>query len=227
MFDGESISVKSLREQVYELLRNRMEKGNICPGDYLNLNELSESLGISRTPLREALIQLQVEGFVTIYPRRGIRVNPLTQDDIRYAYQIVGALEASVILRNFDILYREKTDQMYMENRLMREALERGDFNTFYSHNLRFHNTYLLLTPNQRLIDTVLKLKNRLYDFPRREGFVKEWETVSTGEHEKFTDLVVEGKREEAAAYARDIHWSFNNQAHYIKEYYKELEKNR
>ncbi len=63
--------------------------------------EISEKLGISKTPLRFVLLQLENEGFVTIIPRRGCVVNVLSLVDIRNIYQIIGALEASVIISEF------------------------------------------------------------------------------------------------------------------------------
>ena len=71
------LNVKSLREQVYEYIRDQMMTGHILPNTTLNLNQISDHLGISKTPLRDALIRLEVEGFVTIMPRRGVVVNAL------------------------------------------------------------------------------------------------------------------------------------------------------
>ena len=62
---------------MYDYLRDAINRGELNPGVYLDLNEIGDSLGISRTPLRDAFIQLEVEGFVTILPRRGVMVNAL------------------------------------------------------------------------------------------------------------------------------------------------------
>jgi len=199
--------------------------GELKPGAFLNLNEMSAKLGISKTPLREALIQLELEGFVVFYPRRGIMVNPLTKKDIRHAYEIIGALEAAVILSNFDKLSSEENiRKLEEENKLMREALDRDDFDTFYEHNIAFHNVYLNLSDNETLIKTVMTLKSRLYDFPRRKGFVKEWELRSTGEHETFVSLIKDGDARGASEFIRDVHWSFEVQERFINIYYAEAE---
>lgn len=218
----EVLTPKSLREQVYEFLRRKLDSGDLTPGSFLNLNEMSERLGISKTPLREALIQLEIEGFVTFYPRRGIQVNILTEDDIRHSYEIIGALEAAVILSNFESFGKREIELLEEENRLMREALDRDDFDTFYEHNLSFHNVYLDFSDNDILVRTVMNLKHRLYDFPRRKGFVKEWEVISTGEHQQFIEHVKSGDRKTAAEYIRDVHWSFAVQERFIRRYYTE-----
>ena len=69
--DVNPFELRSLREQVYQYLRTEMFNGRIIPGEYIRLNEMSERLGISKTPLRDAIIQLECERFVTILPRRG------------------------------------------------------------------------------------------------------------------------------------------------------------
>jgi len=96
------LNVKSLKEQVYDYLRDQLRSGQILPGSAVNLDETSRKLGVSRTPLRDALLQLESEGFVTIYPRRGVIVNLLSLGDIRNYYQIIGALESTAILQAFD-----------------------------------------------------------------------------------------------------------------------------
>ena len=68
MSEESHLTLKSLREQVYDYLRVQMNDGKIRPGLFLNLNEISQELGMSRTPLRDALFQLESEGFVKIYP---------------------------------------------------------------------------------------------------------------------------------------------------------------
>ncbi|HDQ92686.1 MAG TPA: GntR family transcriptional regulator [Synergistetes bacterium] len=219
----EILSVKSLREQVYEYIRKQLDGGQIRPGAPLNLNEMSERLGISKTPLREALIQLEVEGFVTFYPRKGILVNALTETDIRHAYEIIGALESSVILWNFHRFDEEVIAELEQKNTLMQEALRRDDFEVFYEHNLSFHNAFLSFSDNVSLKKIVMNYKARLYDFPRRKGFVKEWEVRSTGEHKRFIELIKMNDARGAAEYFRDVHWSFEVQKPFIDHYYIEM----
>jgi DNA-binding FadR family transcriptional regulator len=69
-------------------------------------------------------------------------------------------------------------------------------------------------------VEIVNSLKSRLYDFPRKKEFVKEWEQRSVGEHERFVELLAEGKVREAAEYVRDVHWSYSVQQPYIRQYY-------
>ena len=222
MAKKEQIHLKTLREQVYDYLRTALNRGDLFPGASVNLNEISEKLGISKTPLRFALFQLENEGFVTILARRGCVVKALTLEEIRNIYQIIGALESSVILSNFDKITPNVTEKMRRFNQKARAALEDDDFGRYYESNLKFHNCYLHLCVNEILIRFVNILKNRLYDFPRKKWHIKEWEVNSTGEHADFVRLLEEGRENEAADYIRDVHWSYKVQEEFVKQYYVE-----
>jgi DNA-binding GntR family transcriptional regulator len=214
------LNLKSLRAQVYDYLKGAITRGEIHSGEFLDLNRIGEDLGISRTPLRDALIQLETEGFVSTLPRRGVKVNALTLAEIRHLYEMIGALEGVVVMEVQARLGREQLRQMRSLNAGMRRAIRAGDFDTYYDLNLSFHNVFLDLSDNERLLRTVNIFKQRLYDFPRRESFVKEWEMASTGEHAEFLHRLEKEDIRGAADYMRDVHWSFSVQERYVRRYY-------
>jgi DNA-binding GntR family transcriptional regulator len=220
------LNLKSLKEQVYEYLRIQMEKGKLRPGSTINMDETSRKLGVSKTPLRDALLQLEMEGFISILPRRGVVVNPLTLEDIKEYYEIIGALESTAFLSVFDKLKKEDVERLRAFNREMEEAIQNDNFSLYYRKNLKFHNTFLDLCQNTSLVRVVNNLKKRLYDFPRQEGFVKSWEVASIKEHKQLVDLIDRGKREEAADFIRDVHWSYKVQEKFIKDYYSQASRN-
>lgn len=217
------LNIKSLKELVYEYLREQMQKGKILPGSLINMEETSKKLGVSKTPLRDALLQLEMEGFVTILPRRGVVVNVLTIEDIKSIYEIIGALESTALLSAFDKIKNSDINNMEKLNEGMRKAIAQDNFDLFYEKNLKFHNTYLGQCGNESLIRIVNNLKKRLYDFPRQKGFVKEWEEASIEEHQELVNLIKEKKVQEAIHNIRDVQWSFKVQEKYIKKYYKKI----
>ena len=215
------LQTRSLREQVYEYLRDGMNQGDLQPGSFLDLNAIAARLGISRTPLREALLQLESQGFVTVLPRRGFLLNPLTLDDIRHYYEILGALEAATLKRHGAALIPGDLVRMRELNAAMAEAVAGDDFARYYELNLAFHEVYLALSDNRALLATVRSLKQRLYDWPRRSGFVKAWEEHSVAaEHARFLELLERGAIFDAANFLQDVHWSFAVQEPYIHAYY-------
>jgi len=212
--------LKSLREQVYDHLRLLLNRGELRPGAPLDLDALAARLGVSRTPLRDALLQLEWEGFVTILPRRGVQVRPLTRDDIRHLYEIIGALEGAALLAAFPLLGRAEAAALRRLNLEMKQAVEADDFDRYYERNLAFHDVFLDRCRNERLVRLVRTFKQRLYDWPRRRGFVKAWELASVGEHAAFARLVARGEARAAADHLRDVHWSYAVQERFVEQYY-------
>jgi DNA-binding GntR family transcriptional regulator len=214
------LRARSLRELVYEFLRAEMAKGGLQPGAFLDLNELADRLGVSRTPLREALLNLESQGFVTVLPRRGFQLNELTLDDIRHFYDIIGALEAATLRTVGFSLGPADFARMRALDAEMAQAVAARDFDRYYDANLAFHDVYLKRSDNARLVAQVHLLKRRLYDWPRRETMMQAWEAHSVVEHEEFLALLERGNIEAAADHLQHVHWSFTVQERYIRAYY-------
>lgn len=221
--EGQGIlNLASLKDQVYEYLRHQMRIGEIRPGSVIDMTATSKKLGISRTPLRDALIRLEMEGFVKILPRRGVVVNRLTVQDIKDTYAILGALESMAIVSVSDKFGKPEAQKMQELNKAMKRAIDDDDFGQYYEKNLEFHNIYIDLSENEALKKMTAILKKRLYDFPRRSGYIKEWEVASIKEHQKLIDLLSAKRFMDAAAYIRDVHWSFQVQEKYVRIYYSD-----
>ncbi len=210
----------SLRQQVYDVLRVYLNTGQLKRGQTVNLDAIAAELGISRTPLREALLRLEVEGFVSIRPRSGVVVRHLTETDIRNLYQMIGALEASVLLVEKDRLTAERIETMEKANAEMRRTLACDYFDGYYEANLVLHNAFVDMSTNSELVQRIKIMKERLYDFPRKRTFVKEWEVASTGEHELIVKALKVGDVPGAARLLQEVHWSFDVQEKFIRCYY-------
>jgi DNA-binding GntR family transcriptional regulator len=221
---GHPFELRSLREQVYLYLRDQMHEGRIVPGEYIRLNEMSDRLGISKTPLRDAVIQLECEGFVTILPRRGVLMNRLRLQDVKDAYDVVGALEAAVVLDACGRLDSGRLDSMTAVNADMKALIARDDFDNhyveFFGFNVDFHNHFLDLSDNRQIKKIVLPFKQRLYDFPRRR-FIREWEQLNCREHDELVDLIRAGDGKGAADLLRNRHWSFSYYENFIRQFYE------
>ncbi len=220
------LNLASLKDQVYEYLRSQMRVGELMPGDVIDMNVTSQKLGVSKTPLRDALVRLETEGFVNIMARKGVLMNVLTVEDIREIYQILGALESTAIIAASGIISKREVDRLIKLNEGMRKAIEKDDFSDYYKKNLKFHDVFLELSGNNMLRKTADVLKKRLYDFPRRAGYVKEWEQSSIKEHQQLVAFISAKKYLEAADFIRDVHWSFNVQERFIKLYYSDSPSN-
>ncbi|MCE5336273.1 MAG: GntR family transcriptional regulator [Desulfobacteraceae bacterium] len=213
------INIKSLREQVYEFLRQELASGSLLPGSPINLNEISRQLRVSKTPLRDAILQLEIEGFVTVAPRSGVFVNALTLETIRHLYEMAGGLELAAILSNLDRIDANKIATMKWLNAGLLGAVERKDFDTLYEMNLAFHNVFIDLSDNARLRRILSAAKQRLYDFPRR-GYIVEWELENCKEHEMLIQALEQGDRAQLQLVWLEKHWGFAYQESYIRDFY-------
>ena len=209
----------SLREQVYHFFWQQMQNGIFAPGTAINLNEISKKLGISKTPLRDALIQLETEGFVTILPRRGIIVNTLPLNEIKSYYEILGALESSALLSVFDNIKNSHIEQMEDLNAEQIEALNHGEYEHYYRLNIAFHDVFLNISDNDILKKILMPIKRRLYDFPRRD-YIEDWEFINIDEHDRLITSIKKGNRLGAASIIKDEHWSFNYHQKYLRKFY-------
>jgi DNA-binding GntR family transcriptional regulator len=215
----------SLRNQVYQFFWQEMQNGMLAPGASINLNEISKKLEISKTPMRDALIQLEAEGFVTILPRRGVIVNKLPLHEIKSYYEILGALESSALLSVFDKIKPRHILQMEQINAEYEVALERGEYDRYYKLNWTFHDIFLDLSDNEVLKKILTPIKRRLYDFPRRD-YIKEWELINVDEHHRLITSIKKGNRLGAASIIKDEHWNFDYHRQYLKKFYRPLKRN-
>lgn len=217
------LEIRSLREQVYEYLRGEMQAGNLVPGSYIPLNEISEHLGISKTPLRDAIIQLECEGFMTILPRRGVLMNKLSLDEIKNMLEVVGALESQALLSVFDQIKPHHLESMEQLNEKMKSIMYLQKFKKFdqryYQLNIAFHDVFLSLSNNTTLKRIILPIKQRLYDFPR-PTYIKKWEIINCDEHAQFIQYIKDGQPQKAARLWKDSHWSYTAHEKFIQAFY-------
>ena len=141
-----------LRTQVYEYLREAMRTGNIRPGMFISINQVVKELGMSRTPLRDALLQLQTEGFVTFLPQRGIRINELSDNELVDIYEMLGALDSRALLSVCDRIGTKEVSRMKKINERMLRAIYKKEFNRYFELNRDFHDVYLDHSENRPLL---------------------------------------------------------------------------
>jgi DNA-binding GntR family transcriptional regulator len=211
----------SLREQLYAYLRDQISSGRLEPGAAINIDQMSRELGISKTPLKEAIIKLECEGFVKVLPRRGIQVRALSDQELKGYYEIIGYLESGVVYSTFDALRRPEMIEKFKEsNAEQARALGRKQYDRYYHLNLEFHDFFLNLSGNETLKGMVVPMKKRLYDFPR-QSYWDQWEQVNLAEHARFIQCLEQGDRPGAAALIRDEHWGWKKHEPFFMKFYR------
>ena len=200
-----SSSTQLLRSQVYEYLREQLKNGELRPGMFVSINKMVENLGLSRTPLRDALLQLQVEGFLTFLPQRGIKINELTPQVIEDIYEVIGALDSRVLISVFEKMGPGEVEEMRNVNERMLSAAQEKDFYKYWELNAEFHGVYLNLSRNNLILYHLNILRQRLFGFGEinwGNRLVK----LNYKEHLRIIELIQKGGAVKAADYIRDVH---------------------
>jgi DNA-binding GntR family transcriptional regulator len=179
-----------LRSEVRRVLLDRILDGSIAPGTGINESELSASMGVSRTPLREALLGLERGGFLTSEAGRGFFVLPLTLRDASDLYPILWTLEAEALAASGSF-GRERIAEL----RAINQDLKRAGTNAAEALRLDrlWHDTLLRACGNARLLALIETLKDqaRRYElaYMQDSGRV----ILSTGQHEEIVRAVENG----------------------------------
>lgn len=143
---------KSLTDQAYERLSQDIRTCKMQPGSEISEGEVADILGMSKTPIREALGRLALEGFVTPLPRRGYQITPLTIDDLTELFEIRGILESAIIE---DVIERISTSELDELERLAEISYDPEVIQTigdFIAANREFHLAIARAHQNQRIL---------------------------------------------------------------------------
>lgn len=149
------IESKPLREKIADKIRADIIKGVYRNGERLVEPKLAKNLGISRTPIREALRQLEGEGFIEIVPRRGAIVKELTIKDIDDLYTIKANLEGLAARQAVLHLTEEQIESLININKKFRDIAEKNPNVTdeYLKDNIDFHNIFISASDNEKLVD--------------------------------------------------------------------------
>lgn len=156
---------KPLREVVSDALRQAIKDGVLQPGQRLMEIRLADELGVSRTPIREAIRKLEQEGFVVMVPRRGTYVADISLKDIAQVFEIRGALEE---LAAGLAAERITNDELECLERILveiNEYMEHDDFAKIVDADVRFHDVLYQASRNQRLVDILHNLREQMLRF--------------------------------------------------------------
>jgi DNA-binding GntR family transcriptional regulator len=193
-----------LVEQAYQEIRARILDNLWSPGYQALEQEVALALGMSRTPVHEALMRLQQEGLVEVAPRRGMRVLPVSPTDMREIYEILTALECMAA----EILGRRKPSQqelqpMVVATQLMETALGHDDLDAWAKADETFHMALVKLAGNRMLLETVMGYWDRAHRARMFTLRLRPKPVNSTKEHMQLVDMLAAGDGAGAAAVNR------------------------
>src|SRR5450830_1707280 len=186
-----------LHDTVVEHLRNLIVEAVLVPGTKLNERELCETLGISRTPLREALKVLAAEGLIDIAPNRGASVSKMSETEIRETFELMSGLEALAGELACERITAVEVAEIKALHYAMLACKAQNDLPGYYSRNQLIHNQINQAARNSVLHQTYLSLNRRLQALRFKSNFKpNKWDRAAH-DHEQMLNALEarDGKR--------------------------------
>src|SRR5882672_3212345 len=205
------IQAESLTDQVYSLLEQQIVEGRMKPGERIREKDLSQQLGISRTPIREALLKLEMAGVVVCDSRRSYNVRILTAVDVNEVFEILGILEGAAVASLTQEITERDLALLEQYNQKMAETSKTGDFHTFGAWNEKFHDVFLSKSKNRSLREVCDSIRRRIYVFPVHPGSVSHLIDQSVREHVEIIRLARAQDLAGLGAYFREVHWNYHS----------------
>lgn len=186
----------NLTSLAYDSIKRYILDGKLDEGARLTEEFLSNSLGISKSPIREALNRLEAEGFIHIEPRRGAYLRDFSTSDIDDLYDLRNALETHVV-RTVK-LSEELLAELKQGVRHMRQHLKDNDKANYIEEDMRFHAGLADATGNARLARTLENVQNQIWIFRRKTYDLSS--STAADAHEEIVRALEAGDRPRAAS---------------------------
>ena len=180
-----------LRDVVFNTLRQAILRGELKPGERLMEIRLANQLGVSRTPIREAIRMLELEGLVIMIPRKGAQVAQITEKDLNDVLEVLATRFACERIRS------EALGDLYRASRKFESLLETDDLQALAKADVEFHDIIYQATDNARLVQLLNNLREQMYryrieylkDVKARRSLVEEhdalWEALKERDLER------------------------------------------
>ena len=212
----------SLVDAAYAQIRQRILDNAWPPGHRALEQEVALALGMSRTPVREAMMRLQNDGLVEVIPRHGMRVLPVSPNDMREIYQILTALECMAA----ELLAQRKPSNAELKplvdaTKEMDQALKADDLDGWAAADERFHAHLVELAGNRQLQATVLNYWDRAHRARMFTLRLRPKPVNSTKEHMAMVERLRAGDAAGAAAVTRAHRERANRELVAIFEHFK------
>lgn len=188
-----------LRDVVFNTLRQAILRGELKPGERLMEIQLANKLGVSRTPIREAIRKLELEGLVLMIPRKGAEVADITEKSLKDVLEVRRALEELSVKLTCDRITKEEIKELEQAAENFRKTMKSKDITEIAEADVRFHDVIYTATKNQKLIQLLNNLHEQMYRY--RIEYLKDEEVYPKllKEHKEIIERINRGEKEEAA----------------------------
>jgi DNA-binding GntR family transcriptional regulator len=201
----------ALKDWAYDTIKESILNLRVPPGAQLHIEDLADQMGISRTPVREALLRLESDGLVRAVPRVGFFVTEITRRDLEDLFEVRALLESHAAEKAASLLTGE--DLAHIDRLLEAgvSAVERGDLGEFLETEIAFHTLLIERTPNRQLIAMMESLQDLTYR--ERVLSLESLENVreSCIEHQRIAEALHQRDGELAGRLMREHIWGIRD----------------
>ena len=200
IFQQEMDEYLPLRDVVFKTLRQGILTGELKPGERLMEIHLANKLGVSRTPIREAIRKLELEGLVTMIPRRGAEVAQITEKSMKDVLEVRKVLDHLSVELACERITEEEKEKLKNACVDFEDAVKSGDFSMIARTDVVFHDIIVAATRNMRLSQMVNNLAEQMYRY--RFEYIKDSSLHSrlVEEHREICRGIMEGDSNKALA---------------------------
>lgn len=194
-----------LRDVVFNTLRQAILTGELKPGERLMEIHLANKLGVSRTPIREAIRKLELEGLVTMIPRRGAEVAQITEKSLQDVLEVRSSLDALCAELACERISPQELEALGEACKAFEQAIESKDVRSIAAADVKLHDIIVEATGNKRLVQLVNNLAEQMYRY--RFEYIKDFSMHQRliEEHRVMYEAI-KNKDKETAAQAAVTH---------------------
>ena len=189
-----------LRDVVFQTLRGAILRGELKPGERLMEIQLANKLGVSRTPIREAIRKLELEGLVLMIPRKGAEVADISEKSMKDVLEVRHALDELSVELACERISKAQIKELELAAIEFKKTLKSKDVTVIAEADVKFHDVIYTATNNQKLINLLNKIREQMYRYrveylknpQNHEQLLKEHEAIYKGIVEKDKKAVTE-----------------------------------
>ncbi|MCG8482427.1 MAG: GntR family transcriptional regulator [Clostridia bacterium] len=201
----------SLKDYAYNYISEKISNGSLQAEERINEQDICNELHLSRTPVREALIQLASEGYVEKLPRKGFMVKKIDTKKASDLYTIIGALDGLAAFLAINRMTEDDLNRMEYLLEEMARSIKEHELDAYYQSQIAFHNVYVDKCNNSELIKLIHLYKN---SFLRKAYISNENKDIfnilehTNAEHKKILDLFKEKDAVKIREFLQNVHFT-------------------
>lgn len=205
---------RSLKDHVYDYIADLIESESFDAEHKVSEQRICDALGVSRTPVREALIQLTADGYLENVPRKGFYIKSITEDSAREIVEILGPLDGRAALLAVDAMTEDDLAQLQFLRESMQLVIDKGLYKKYDELQHEFHDCYMHRCGNSRLKGVIRQFRRHFIKGEFMNVDATNFNKLLMQDNEEHAEIVRLFEAREGAElqrYIRDVHWNIDN----------------